>query len=76
MYDVNFVGSGSSDKGPKLRFVQPEMGGDGLVLVMEGLGEEKGGHWSQNGADVIIYLAKDVIERMDSDPALWGDGAQ
>jgi hypothetical protein len=76
VYDVNFVASGSSDKGPKLRFVQPEMGGDGLVLVMEGLGEEKGGHWSQNGADVIIYLAKDVIERMDSDPALWGDGAQ
>jgi hypothetical protein len=74
-YDVDFVGSSSLGKDPpKLRYVEPEMGGDGLVLVIEGLGEEKGGHWTQNGADVVIYLQKDVMERLESDPGLWGDG--
>lgn len=74
-YDVDFVGVSSSSKDPpKLRYVEPEMGGDGLVLVIEGLGENKGGHWTQNGADVVIYLQKDVMDRLESDPCLWGDG--
>lgn len=74
-YEVDFVGcSTSGNEPPKLRYVQPEMGGDGLVLVMEGLGDEKGGHWTQNGADVIIYLASNVIKRLESDPGLWGEG--
>jgi hypothetical protein len=72
--DVDFVGSrGPGKEAPKLRYVQPEMGGDGLVLVAESIGEEKGGHWSQNGADVIIYLPRDVMGRLDKDPDLWGE---
>jgi hypothetical protein len=72
--DVDFVGSrGPGKEAPKLRYVQPEMGGDGLVLVAESIGEEKGGHWSQNGADVIIYLPRDVMGRLDNDPELWGE---
>jgi len=50
------------------------MGGDGLVLVIEGLGENIGGHWTQNGVDIVIYLASDVMERLEMDPGLWGEG--
>lgn len=68
--DVDFVGGG----GPKLRYVQPEMGGDGLLLVMEALGEGRG-HWSVNGVDVHIYLEESTIKRLLEDPLLWGEGA-
>lgn len=72
--DIDFVGSSTPGKdGPQLRYVQPEMGGDGLVLVAESIGEEKGGHWSQNGAEVVIYLTRDAMERLDRDPELWGE---
>ena len=72
---VDFVGhSRTGTEPPTLRYVQPEMGGDGLVLVMEGLGEKEGGHWTQNGADIILYLTSDVAERLEKDPGLWGEG--
>jgi hypothetical protein len=74
-HDVDFVGCGRSGiQPPKLRYLQPEMGGDGLVLVMEGLGENIGGHWTQNGVDIVIYLASDAMERLEVDPGLWGEG--
>jgi len=68
--EVHFIGGSAS---PKLRFVKPEMGGDGLVLVIEGLGENEG-HWTANGADVMVYLEKGAMERLESDEGLWGGG--
>lgn len=67
--NVDFVG----EQGPELRYVQPEMGGDGLLLVMEALGGEKG-HWTANGVDVNVFLEKEVMEKMLQDPMLWGQG--
>jgi hypothetical protein len=67
--EVTFLG----ESGPKLRYVQPEMGGDGLLLVMEALGEEKG-HWSANGVDINVYLEATAMERLLEDPSLWGEG--
>ncbi|KAI9740814.1 MAG: hypothetical protein M1818_004419 [Claussenomyces sp. TS43310] len=67
--DVDFVGDG----GLSLRYVQPEMGGDGLLLVMEALGEKRG-HWSVNGVDVHLFLDKGAMERLIADPKLWGEG--
>ena len=57
--DINFIGEG----GPELRYVQPEMGGDGLLLVMEALGSEKG-HWTANGVDVHVFLEKETMMRV------------
>lgn len=65
--ELDFIGEG----GPKLRFIKPEMGGDGLVLIIEGLGEKKG-HWTANGVDVMVYLEKGAMERLLEDPGLWG----
>jgi hypothetical protein len=67
--EVDFLGG----SGPKLRYVQPEMGGDGLLLVMEALGEEKG-HWSVNGVDVNLYLEASAMQRLLKDSSLWGEG--
>lgn len=50
------------------------MGGDGLLLLMEALGNEKGGHWTANGVDVVLYLEDKSMERLLADPKLWGDG--
>jgi len=67
--DVDFIGEG----GGNLMYVQPEMGGDGLLLVMEALGEKKG-QWTANGVDVHLYLNREVMERFLKDPNLWGEG--
>jgi hypothetical protein len=69
--ELDFIGEG----GPKLRFIKPEMGGDGLVLVIEGLGGKKG-HWTANGVDVMVYLEKRAMERLLEDPGLWGKGVR
>lgn len=45
--------------------MQPEMGGDGLLLVMEALGSVKG-HWTANGVDVNVYLEKDAMIRVSN----------
>ena len=47
------------------------MGGDGLLLVMEALGKEKG-HWTVNGADVNLFLEEKSMARLLADPKLWG----
>ena len=65
--DVKF----SSDA--SLRYVQPEMSGDGLLLVMESLGDGNRGHWTSNGADVLIFLESNAMERLLTDQELWGE---
>jgi len=50
------------------------MGGDGLLLVMEALGDEKG-HWTANGVDVCLFLEEKTMERLLADPLLWVQGA-
>ena len=63
--EVRFV------SGASLRYVQPEMGGDGLLLVMESLGDERGGHWTSNGADVLVFLETAAMTRLLADTKLW-----
>lgn len=45
-----------------------------LFWLSTTLGENKGDHWTQNGADVMHYLASDVMQRLESDPGLCGEG--
>jgi hypothetical protein len=47
------------------------MGADGLLLLMEALGQEKG-HWTANGVDVCLFLEEKSMERLLEDPSLWG----
>lgn len=68
--EVDFVGEG----GVKLRFVMPEMGGDGLLLLMEGLGDEKGERWTRNGVDALVFFEEGCMERLVEDRKLWGKG--
>ncbi|KAH6674433.1 transferase family-domain-containing protein [Halenospora varia] len=66
--EVDFVGTG----GPRLRYVGPVMPPcDGLVDVLETLGEAKG-HWSSNGVDVSVFLEKNAMDRLLVDSMLWG----
>ncbi|KAH8685686.1 transferase family-domain-containing protein [Tricladium varicosporioides] len=67
--EVNFIGT----DGPKLRYISPVMPScDGLVDVLETLGEAKG-HWSSNGVDVSVFLEKNAMDRLLADPMLWGE---
>ncbi|CAG8949849.1 hypothetical protein HYFRA_00004176 [Hymenoscyphus fraxineus] len=56
----------------RLKHISPIMPScDGLVDVLESLGERKEGHWSRNGVDVSIYLEAKAMDRLLADESLW-----
>ncbi|CAG8983188.1 hypothetical protein HYALB_00004015 [Hymenoscyphus albidus] len=64
--EVNFGATG------RLKHISPFMPScDGLVDVLESLGERKEGHWSRNGVDVSIYLEAKAMDRLLADKSLW-----
>jgi hypothetical protein len=71
--EVDFVGVDSG--GGRLRHVELVMPScDGLVDILETLGDIKDGHWSRNGVDVSVYLEAGAMSRLLEDPWLWGNG--
>lgn len=70
IHDVDFIGDG----GPRLRFMVPVMPDiDGLMVLIETVPErrEEQGHWTRNGADVILCLEQGTMDRMLKDERLW-----
>jgi hypothetical protein len=64
--EVEFLGNG------RLRHVEPVMPFcDGLVDILEMIGDVGEGHWSRNGVDVSVYLEAGAMERLLEDPLLW-----
>lgn len=77
LQEVDFVGVGKS--GGRLRHVGPIMPAcDGLVDILETVGEESGGegHWSRNGVDVSVCLEEKAMGRLLDDEGLWDGGMQ
>lgn len=70
LHEVDF---GGPTKGAgKLKHVAPIMPScDGLVDVLESVGESKAGHWSRNGVDVSIYLEAKAMDNLLADKSLW-----
>ncbi|KAL3424266.1 transferase [Phlyctema vagabunda] len=65
------------DFGPgmgSVRFALPEMGGDGLIEIMETPGLVQG-KWWEKGVDVMCVLEEQAMRRMLSDKDLFGGGS-
>ncbi|RDW79884.1 hypothetical protein BP6252_04522 [Coleophoma cylindrospora] len=68
LYELNW-GTGVGT----VRWVQPDMGCDGLVEIMEapGVGKKDGMHWSDNGVDVNLFLESKTMARVLADRELF-----